>query len=295
MSARVLMAAVAALIGTSAIAQDPVAPADERVVEGQTPDRERLMAQCAGHKFETYVQTDAATKRAKRIKLCANPGASDAEWVTTLKSAIEQVENQPFPAAAKAQLTAELEAEIAKFNTAKAVEPIATASAASGLVLDPEAIRALDAPNDRFETSTLPSLDRPSVVSGSAPLAGGGASVGSAAAVAVPTIPMRARATCLEPGERGEGMTCDFLRADTILLLKAQEGLEKGARIRFLRRGEPRGEVMVSALQKGQATKVRLPAELCRGVKSTKVEVELLPTDSRGRVAGRLGPYGLRC
>ena len=90
-------------------------------------------------------------------------------------------------------------------------------------------------------------------------------------------------------------MTCDFLRADTILLLKAQEGLEKGARIRFLRRGEPRGEVMVSALQKGQATKVRLPAELCRGVKSTKVEVELLPTDSRGRVAGRLGPYGLRC
>ena len=48
-------------------------------------------------------------------------------------------------AAAKAQLTAELEAEIAKFNTAKAVEPIATASAASGLVLDPEAIRALKA------------------------------------------------------------------------------------------------------------------------------------------------------
>ena len=67
-------------------------------------ERARQMAQCAGHKFETYVIVDPAGKNAKRIRLCANPGASDADWVTTLKSAKAQVALQPFPEAAKDQL-----------------------------------------------------------------------------------------------------------------------------------------------------------------------------------------------
>lgn len=259
-------------------------------------ERARQIAQCAGHKFETYVIVDPAGKNAKRIRLCANPGASDADWVTTLKSAKAQVALQPFSEAAKEQLAREIDAEIAKFDKGPAAPVAATAvipappppsAPAGGLVLDPGAVRGLDAPPERFETSRLPTLDHRTRTAS----AGGAA----AAAPAVPLIPMRARVTCLEPGERGAGMTCDFLRGDTVLLLKAQAGMEKGARVRFLRKGEQRGEILLSALAPGDSVRVRLPADLCRGVKATKVELQLLPTDSRGRVAGSLGPFGLRC
>ena len=278
---------------------------DQRVVEGATPEREKLIAECSGHKFESFVHMDAAGKRAKRVKLCANPGATDAEWVATLKSAIAQIDAQPFPAAAKAQLETELRAEIAKFDgSAKsagglaktAPSTAATATAGGGLVLDPKAVRGFDMPNDRFETSTLPSLDRPAPVAVSA-VPAGGASVGTAAAAATlpPVQPMRVRVTCLAPGERGSGITCDYLRDNTVLVIRALGGMEKGARLRFLRRGEERGEVLLAGMANGDSTKVRIPLEVCRGVSSTKVELQLLPTDSRGRVAGTIGTYGVRC
>ncbi len=296
------LAAGAAVIASAGVAQDAAPTADERVVEGATPERQQLMAECSGHKFETYVHVDAAGKRAKRVRLCANPGASDAEWVQTLKSAIAQIEVQPFPAAAKVQLESELRAEIAKVEKASSARATAAkppSAPSGGLMLDPREVRSAERPADRFEVSTLPSLDRP-VTKAPAPVPAGGATVAaagtaSASSAPVPLTTMRARATCLAPGERGNGMTCDYLRENTVILLRAQSGMEKGARLRFLRRGEDRGEILLTGLADGQATRVKLPIEVCRGVSSTKVELQLLPTDSRGRVAGTIGTFGVRC
>ncbi len=298
------LAAGAAIVASAGAAQDAASPADERVVEGATPERAQLIAQCAGHKFETYVHVDAAGQRAKRVRLCANPGASDAEWVQTLKSAIAQIELQPFPAAAKAQLESELRAEIAKFERGavaaampEAKVPATPQAPSGGLQLDPRDVRGIERPADRFEVSTLPSLDRP-VTSATASIPSGGTVASGALSstpAPAPLTTMRARVTCLAPGERGKGMTCDYLRGNTVMLLRAQSGMEKGARLRFLRRGEERGEILLSGLADGQATRIKLPAEVCRGVSSTKVELQLLPTDSRGRVAGTVGSFGVRC
>ena len=95
-------------------------------------------------------------------------------------------------------------------------------------------------------------------------------------------------------GEGGAGMTCDFLQKDTVLAIRAVDGLDKGARLRFVRRGDERGEVTLAALQPGGIAKVRLPNDVCTGVKTSKVELQLLAPGSSA-VSARMGPYGLRC
>ena len=84
-------------------------------MEGATADRVARIEQCQGHKFDTMVQIDPVRKRSTRVKLCADPGASDAEWVETLEAAIAQLEQREMPAEAKDKVIAELRQEIAKF------------------------------------------------------------------------------------------------------------------------------------------------------------------------------------
>lgn len=265
-------------VGGAVPAAGEAAP-DEKIVEGATADRVAQIQACQGHKFDSMVQIDPVRNRSTRVKLCANPGSSDADWVKTLEAAIDQIEQRDMPAAAKDKLIAELRGEIAKF--APAPKPAATAQAAP-VYLSGDAA-SLSEPAERFETSVLPPLT-PKV-----------AAKVSGAVAAAPQPPMRFRIKCLERGESGPGGTCDFFVADTILAVTAVEGLEGGGTLRFRRKGEERGEVRLAPLQAGQSIRVRLPGELCKGVSSSKVEIELLHPKSTGTVAARLGPFGLRC
>ena len=106
---------------------------------------------------------------------------------------------------------------------------------------------------------------------------------------------MRVGLKCLERGQTGAGGTCDFLESSSLLMVRAVEGVEDGGTLRFRRRGDVRGEVALPPMQAGQSIRVKLPAELCRGVANTKVEIELLAPKSNGAVAARLGQYYLRC
>lgn len=258
-------------------ASDPALP--EKVVEGATADRVAQIEQCQGHKFDALVQIDPVRKRTTRVKLCANPGSSDADWVKTLEEAVVQIEQRDMPAAAKDKLIGELKSEIAKF--APAAKPVATAQAAP-IYLSRDAA-SLETPAERYETSVLPPLT-PKV-----------ATKGSPAIAVTPQPPMRIRIKCLERGESGPGSTCDFFVAETILAVSAVEGLEGGGTLRFRRKGEERGEVPLTPLQAGQSVRVKLPTELCKGISSSKVEIEVLAPKSTGAVASRLGPFGLRC
>ena len=80
-----------------------------------------------------------------------------------------------------------------------------------------------------------------------------------------------------------------------MLAISAVQGLENGGTLRFLRRGEARGEALLAPMKVGQSARVRLPADLCKGITYSKIEIELLAPKSTGAVAARLGPYGLRC
>ena len=267
------------------------APTDEKIVEGATAARVDQVERCSGHKFDLVVEIDPVRKRSTRVKLCADPGASDADWVKTLEAAIVQIEQRAMPEAAKAKIIGELEGEIAKF--AGAAKPANQTQVATTFVGNLGNVGSLIAPTERYETSTLPPLPPPlprKAVS-FATTAGGGAM----AVVSAPLPAMRFRVKCLARGETGAGSTCDFFDRDTILALGAVEGLEKGGTLRFRRQGEARGEVVLAPLADGKVVRVRLPTELCRGVAFAKVELELLPSGAAGRVAARAGPYEMRC
>lgn len=271
-----------------------VAPATtqpDRKIEGATAERVARIEQCQGHKFDTRVEIDPVSRRTTRIRLCADPGASDADWVKTLRSAIAQIEQRAMPDAARQQVIAELRQEIVKFapslnSNSAAIVP----GAMLDLGREARARSALIEPVERFETSIVPPLP--------APLPRRVATTGTATsgAPAAPRVaPMRFGIKCLSPGETGAGSTCDFLEAGTVLVLSAVDGMEKGSSLLFRRRGEARGQVEIAPLASGDAVRVRFPKEVCRGVANTRIELELLAPGSASAVAGRAGPYDIRC
>lgn len=293
------LAAAAGAIAGPAMGQLPnpdavstESPVPDTVVEGATPDRVARIEQCQGHKFDTMVRIDRASNRSTRVKLCADPGASDADWVKTLEAAIAQLEARDMPAEAKDKVITELRQEIAKFGSV-AKSPTTTQSAPA-FVGNLGNLGSLDGPTERYETSTLPPLPPPLPRKPVQSTAAKGA--GDMASATSPPLPaMRFRIKCLPRSESGAGITCDYFDPGTTLLLSAVEGLDKGGTLRFLRRGEARGEVALAPLATGQSVRVRLPSDLCRGVAFTKVELELLPPGSKGRAAARAGPYEMKC
>ncbi len=284
---RMLLLAAGLMLSAAVTAQEtatgsvPVAPIPEKIVEGATADKVARIETCQGHKFESLVEIDPVRKRTTRIKLCANPGATDAEWVKTVEAAIVQIEQRNMPPEAKDKLIGELRAEVAKF--AAPAKPMAI----EGLAVRSD--RDLIAPTERFETTSLPPLPERKL----AAKAGTITSAGTAAA-SPPVRPMSLRLKCLAARETGAGSTCDYFDRDTTLVVSVIGGLEEGGTLRFRRRGEVRGEVRLAAMQSGRSTRVKLPSEVCRGVSGTKVEIELLAPKATSASA-RLGPYGVRC
>ena len=302
------LASAAAAIAVPAAGQAPApasSPVRDKEVEGATADRVARIAQCQGHKFDTLVRIDPVRNRSTRVKLCADPGASDADWVRTLEAAVDQIEARDMPAEAKDKVIAELRQEIAKFGlatppatTAISTTPSQSAAAFVGNLGTLGNLGPLEGPTERYETSIVPPLPPPlprRILPTGAGTSTTTASGAFAAAASTPIPAMRFRVKCLARGETGAGSTCDFFDKGTTLSLSAVEGLEKGGTLRFRRKGEARGELLLAPLAAGQSVRVRLPAEICRGVAFAKVELELLPPGSRGAVAARAGPYGMRC
>lgn len=91
---------------------------DGKEVEGATPEAVAVMAQCDAHKFETSaVVGEGANKRVTKLKLCAKAGESDAQWVVTLRQALDRLQAMDqIAAASRAQIADQLKAEIAKLE-----------------------------------------------------------------------------------------------------------------------------------------------------------------------------------
>lgn len=257
-------------------------PADDlgKTVEGDTPDRVSLVNSCEGHKFESLVEIDAVKHRSTRVKLCAKPGSTDADWVRTLHSAIAQFELRNMPPAARDQLIAELQVEAAKYDK---TTPGAKTSitGVSGINLGKGSFsEAATEPEAPFRVASLPPLPTPKGL--------------ATRSTAKSVKPIRVTVKCLSRGESGKGATCDFFDRNTTLVLTAISGLDDGATIRFLRKGEEHGTVDFAALSSGQSRRVALPSDVCRSISYSKIDIELIAPKAT-TPGGRLGPYGLRC
>jgi hypothetical protein len=248
------------------------------------PEGKAIVESCAAHKFETTVRTMVDGKvKSSKVKLCGKEGQTEAEWVATLKDAVKKVGTNPAMAPPmKEQITTALNLEIARIEAASASASAPRAGTASSLPnhLPVATVR----PAERQpEYATLPPLPPPSTVASKPALA---------AAVPGPRKP-RLTIRCSAPGEPGAGSPCDSLERDTQLIVRADEDLTGGTSLRFLRRGDARGEITLAQMRQGQSLRSKLPSQLCAGVASSKVQIQILAGSNQ--VVDTLGPYGLRC
>ena len=288
-SFRLAVLAASLTIAVPVVAQTAVeAPQGEpdKAIEGDTPERVALVNACGDHKFEAMVEIDPVKHRSTRVKLCSKPGATDAEWVTTLNAAIAQMEVRTMPPAARDQLIAQLQAEAARFD-----QLAASKSAAIGL-------SAIDLGKGSFDDSVA-EPEAPFMVTSLPPLPNpkGRATATAATAAKSPAVlvkPIRASIKCLTRGESGKGGSCDYFDKNTVLVLTAIAGLDDGATVRFLRKGEDRGTVEIGSLGVGDMRRIPLPPGICKNISYSKIEIELIAPKTT-MAGGRLGPYGLRC
>jgi len=262
------LAAPAAVAGEGA----PAGVQDD-TVEATDTAAAAIVVDCNARKFETSVEIEKdGQKRRTRLKLCAASDSDDAAWAKTLEDAKAKIASHPdISEESKAKIAAELDVEIAKFNKGNAA-PVSPAA-------DPPTPVA-QAPVDAVHSP--PPAATP--VAHNAPLA----STVPARAQAKPRLTIR----CLEPRETGDGQQCVALERDTQLAIRADGDLASGVSLRFLRRGDLRGEIDLAQMQQGQVIRSKLPPQLCAGVASSKVEIQIMGSK---QVVDTLGPYLLRC
>jgi hypothetical protein len=251
---------------------------------------EPIAADCEAHKFETIVHLTVADKpRSSKVKLCGNVGQTDADWLHTLKDAIDKVSvNASMPAAAKEQVITALNVEIARLAPVADVTPppssIVALPPSTGLAepqnLGPPAGGAI-------QYSALPPLPAPKPA----------ASAVAVAAAAPPPLPApRLTFRCLAMNTVSADRPCDTLERDMILTVRADEDVAHGTSLRFLRRGDNRAEVELTQLRRGQTQRFALPARVCQGVAGSRVEIQVVRTSGAGpQVVDTRGPYELRC
>ena len=265
---------MALILAAAALAPGSAAAAPKSGASSQsapTPAMKALAESCNAHKFETEVEVGAAGKtRQSKVKLCGKVGQSDADWVNTLKDAANKIEANPTMArSVKDQIIAALNAEMAR------LAPVAVSIAPPVVAVPPPPM-------------ALPPLPpQPAVAARPRPPA-------RVAAPAKPQLSFQ----CFTPGELGFGGPCVTLENNTLLTVRAGEDLAGGARLRFLRDGNPRGEVAIGPMRRGQRLQFKLPQKICAGVARSQVEIQIFGGGSAPggtQPADTLGPYELRC
>jgi hypothetical protein len=260
MNKLIFAAAVAAIVVAPVMAQE------KKVVEPTDTTAAAIVADCNARKFETSVEIEkGGQKRLTKLRLCAAKDEDEVTWVKTLKDAKAKIAGHPdISADSKAKIAAELDAEIARLETGGA-------SISSSVPVQPPAPTAVASPSAPIAPATI-----------AAPTST------LAQSLTKPRLTVR----CLEPGEHGDGQRCISLEHNTRLAIRADGDLISGASLRFLRRGDVRGEIALARMQQGQSVQLNLPPQLCAGVASSKVEIQILGSN---QVVETLGPYMLRC
>lgn len=308
---RLLFLSIALAAAVPAFAQEQAEPAGSEQPTGDAaaPKLKTLLQDCDAHKFETTVQSVVDGKpHASRVKMCGVEGQTDAEWVGTLKDAVAKLEaNSEMAASTRDQIISAVKAEIARLESETST-PVPTAHL-------PESRPVVSMNPLTSDYSILPPLpNNPPPTAHVLPPAEEAAEVADPLARVVPTDdakpvetavapplvqspPVKAAGkpplifSCINAEYPGGGQCISFTR-DTVLRVRAQEDVPAGLSLRFIRGGEERGAIDLGAIRNRKSINYRLPSELCRGVSSAEVQVDIV---RNGQRVDRRGPYLLHC
>ena len=239
---------------------------------------ETLAESCSAHKFEAVVKTVTAdgNTRGSRVKICGEPGQTEADWLVTLKDSMAKTEsNQELTPAVRTQIIAALKAEIGRLEQNASAATTAAPQATIAISHDPVSV-----PEAPPEYASVPQLP--------APLPR--ASTARASVASAPLVRPRLSIRCALPHE--SFTACARLERLTQLMILADEDIAGGTSLRFLRGGNARAEFDLGPLKKGDLLREKLPAKVCAGVLRGKVQFQIL---SKSQVAETLGPFNLYC
>src|SRR5206468_10631490 len=124
-----------------------------------------------------------------------------------------------------------------------------------------------------------------------APLVASAGIIGSA----IPSLPApRISIQCATTDDPDNFSGCGTLSFNSVLMVRADEPLPAGTSLRFVRRGDSRGQIQLAQLRTGQPKRIPLPHRVCDGMVRSKGEIEILPKPARNTAAqvdDSLGPY----
>lgn len=301
---------IALLAGAPALAQGGAQPAgsNDKPAEAASPQVQNLLQNCDAHKFETIVESvvDGQPHRSK-VKMCGTEGQSDADWIHSLEDAIEKLKaNSEMPESSRNQIIAAVQAEIMRLkgktslDVDGALPPLRSANRAPKPLTDdytllPPLPKGSPPPPQLVKPRPEPAP--PEVSTATAEVAAAPAAPLAAAPVAPPPPKPAAIAnpglkfSCIGP-EYPAGGPCVTLSRDTIVSVKAPQGVSNRLSLRFVRNGDLRAEMELGTIRKGQAVRLSIPQAVCKGVVTSEVQVEVI---GGGQVVDRQGPYLLRC
>jgi len=309
---RLLFFSIALAAAVPAAGQDQQQPAgaEQPPAEAAAPKLKALMQDCDAHKFETAVQSMVDGKpHMSKVKMCGVEGQSDSEWIGTLKDAVAKLEaNTEMAASTRDQIITAVKAEIVRLESETAKPAASTdlpdarppAASANTLTSDYSILPPLPN-NPPPRAHVLPPAEEAAEVGGSPENVAPPQppkTVETAIASPVAQLPPvkaapkpRFTLSCINAEFPGGGQ-CISLSRDTVLRLRAQEDIPAGFSLHFIRGGQERGTIDLGAIRNRQSINYRLPAEVCRGVNSAEVEVDVFRDGQR---VDRRGPYLLHC
>jgi hypothetical protein len=316
---RLLFVSIALAAAVPALAQEQAPPAASEQPPGDpaAPKLKTLLQDCDAHKFETSVQSVVDGKpHMSRVKMCGVEGQSDAEWIGTLKDAVAKLEaNTEMAASTRDQIITAVKAEIARLEgeTSKpaaapdlpAARPVESSNALTSdySILPPlpnntpPRAHVLPPAEEAAEVAAPPANvvqadeAKPVETAVSPPVQTAVAPPVVHAPPAKPVAKPRRKLSCISP-EFPAGGECVTLSRDTVLRVRAGEDVAAGLSLRFLRNGAERGAIELGSLRSGQSINYRLPSQVCSGVVSAEVQLDIV---RNGQRVDRRGPYLLHC
>jgi hypothetical protein len=298
------MTRIAALCATTLLAvavpvaaQDQVLPADPAAAGslGDSTDprsapqdfdlARKKVLECEG---EQFVFAWGAGARPTKVTLCSEKNATPEKIVEMLDDAATKLEQtEGLAEDRRVAIVQQIRSKIAELqgNSSAAVTPEpedplrAARSGPAAVAVQP----SRPAPRPSPSPATVAPLAQK-------PLSG----------PALPVLASKPRLTigCSTGLRSGDAGQCVTIERNTLITVQANEALPSGAAsLVFLRRGTPRGEVALAQMQKGSSYSLRLPRELCSGIMSSRVEIQLLSRNGgeSAELIETLGPYPLRC
>ncbi len=252
-----LLGLAPALAASAAIAAQPASDAAQKI------------SACEGEKFEFA----AGDPRPTKITLCSDKGASTAELVRMLESAVAKIEQlDKLSGDRREALALQVHAKIIEVRARNSFVPMPAT-----------ALPRETGPKPEY--AQLPPLPSP-------------VSTAVAAKPAVILSKPQLTLTCTRPIEMRDAGPCTTFATDTSLIVRADEALPAGTSLRFLRKGDQRAEVALPPMRAGQSRRISLPMELCSRVVRTRIEIHVVRStgaSTLGQVVDRHGPYQLRC